>query len=159
VGPARNRSPSALRIRKPALLLSALAQPFASVGGREAHPSVRKKAAVLFRGLVKNHGLRDGNKRLAVTTMSVFLLANGWVPTYTNSQLYKYARRVAGQKGEYPVKRVEQWIARHTVLMGDHDLETLRIQNRRILRSAAVARAFEEFELPARRTSAGRQTL
>lgn len=131
-----------------ALVLSALAHPFVSVGGRDAYPTVRGKAAALFRGIVKNHGLRDGNKRLAVTTMSVFLLANGWLPVYTNSQLYWYARRVAAHPGEYPVRLIERWISRHTVLANDADLETLRSQNERILRGGAIARAFIDVELP-----------
>lgn len=56
------------------LVLSALGHPFATIGGRDAYPTIRGKAAALFRGLVKNHGLQDGNKRLAVTVMSTFLL-------------------------------------------------------------------------------------
>lgn len=131
-----------------ALVLSALAHPFVSVGGKDAYPTVRAKAAALFRGLVKNHGLRDGNKRLAVTTMSVFLLANGWLPVYTNSQLYRYARRVAAHPGDYPVRLIERWISRHTVLAGNSDLAVLRQQNRRILRGKAITRAFEDLELP-----------
>lgn len=115
-----------------AKILSALAAPFASVGGNEVYPTVRSKAAALFRGLVKNHGLTDGNKRIAVTTMSVFLLSNGWIPTYTNPQLYRYALRVARHKGNYPVEAIESWIRRHTRLMGDGDLDILRTQNRRI---------------------------
>jgi prophage maintenance system killer protein len=82
-------------------VLSALAHPFSSVGQVDAYPTVCAKAAALFRGLVKNHGLHDGNKRLAVTTLTVFLLANGRSPLYTNSQLYRYTLRVARHRGEY----------------------------------------------------------
>lgn len=35
-----------------------------------------EKAAVLFRSLIKNHPLVDGNKRMAVVALSSFLLAN-----------------------------------------------------------------------------------
>lgn len=113
-------------------ILAALAHPFASVGGKSAYPTVPAKAAALFRGLVKNHGLTDGNKRLAVTTMSTFLLANGWVPAYTNSQLYRYALRVAGRQGHYPVDLIEGWIRRNCRLMSDQELAILRTQNRRL---------------------------
>lgn len=109
-------------------ILSALAHPFASAGGHEVYPTVPAKASAMFRGLVKNHGLGDGNKRLAVTTMSTFLLANGWVPVYTNSQLYLYARRVARHKGNYPVGSIERWIRRNTRLMSDPELEILGIR-------------------------------
>jgi prophage maintenance system killer protein len=116
-----------------AKIVSALAHPFATVGGVDVYPTVPAKAAALFRGLVKNHGLTDGNKRLAVTTMSAFLLANGWVPTYTNSQLYRYALRVARHRGNYPVAAIERWIRRHTRLTSDLNLAVLRAQNRRLL--------------------------
>lgn len=138
-----------------AKIVAALAHPFATEGGRDLYPTVRWKAAALFRGLVKNHGLRDGNKRLAVTTMSVFLLANGWVPTYTNRELYRYARRVARKQGNYPVANIATWISRHTVLMSDDDLETARNQNRRLLvdEHALLVSAFnQDLEMPSRRT-------
>lgn len=133
-----------------ARILSALAHPFASADGVDAYPSVSAKAAALFRGIVKNHGLRDGNKRLAVTTMSVFLLANGRIPTYTNAQLYRYALRVARQKGNYPLGAIIEWVRRHSSLMQDEELEVLRQQNRRLLRSEVMSLAFDdELSIPA----------
>lgn len=122
----------ALKYADKAKILSALAHPFASAGGEDLYPTVPAKAAAMFRGLVKNHGLTDGNKRLAVTTMSTFLLANGWIPVYTNVQLYRYALRVARHQGNYPVPAIERWIRRNTRLMAEHDLEILRKQNRRL---------------------------
>jgi death-on-curing protein len=112
-------------------ILSALAAPFQTADGIELYPSVPAKAAAMFRGLVKNHGLHDGNKRLAVTTMSTFLLANGWIPEYTNPQLYRYALRVARHAGNYPVKAIERWVRRNCRLVSDTDLAFLRAQNRR----------------------------
>jgi prophage maintenance system killer protein len=115
------------------LILSALGQPFTSVGGQDAYPTVPEKAATLFRGLVKNHGLRDGNKRVAVTVMSTFLLANGWIPRYSNHQLYRYALRVAMQPGNYPLAPIVRWVRRNIELMSDRDLAVVRRQNRRML--------------------------
>lgn len=115
-------------------ILSALASPFATNEGKELYPSVPAKAAAMFRGLVKNHGLQDGNKRVAVTTMSAFLLANGWIPAYTNSQLYRYAVRVARKEGNYPVEMIERWVRRNIRLMSEPDLNSLRTQNRRYWR-------------------------
>ncbi len=112
-------------------ILSALATPFQTNEGAELFPTVPAKAAALFKGLVKNHGLADGNKRLAVTTMSTFLLANGWIPAYTNVQLYRYALRVARHPGTYPVKAIQRWIHRNCRLMSEKDLDFLRSQNRR----------------------------
>lgn len=114
------------------LILSALGQPLATAGGMDAYPTVPAKAAVLFRGLVKNHGLRDGNKRLAVTVMTIFLLQNGWLPGYTNSQLYLYARRVAAHRGNYSLTAIERWIRRNSILLPDEDLAVVREQNLRL---------------------------
>lgn len=108
------------------LIRSALAAPFATAGGEAIYPTVPAKAACLFRGLVKNHGLVDGNKRLAATTMSVFLVLNGWMPTYTNNELYLYALRVARTKGEYQVSAIERWVRRHASRYPDEQLEKIR---------------------------------
>ena len=105
-----------LRVTDEALVKSALAAPFQSAVGEDVYPTVPAKAACLFRGLVKNHGLADGNKRLAVTTLTVFLVLNGRVPTYSNTELYKYALRVARAKGAYRVDHIEGWVRRHSRL-------------------------------------------
>jgi len=140
------------------LILSALAHPFATAGEAEVYPSIPAKAAALFRGLVKNHGLQDGNKRLAVTVMSVFLLTNGWLPRYTNTQLYRYALRVARHEGNYPVAAIERWIRRHAELMEDGDLQVVRRQNQRVHAAGDFLHAaFEPGMLPA--ASIGTLTL
>jgi len=123
------------------LILSALGHPFVTIGGRPAYPTVPAKAAALFRGLVKNHGLRDGNKRLAVTVMTVFLLANGWIPGYTNGQLYRYALRIARHHGNYPVEAIERWIRRHCELADDVELEELRARHKALYESGDLVEA------------------
>jgi len=108
------------------LIISALADPFQTAGGLDLYPTVPAKAACLFRGLVKNHGLADGNKRMAVTAMSIFLLMNGWHPKYSNNQLYRYALRVAEHEGAYPVDAIERWIRRNSHLMPPDELAEQR---------------------------------
>ena len=56
---------------------SALAAPFASFGGVDAHPDLVERAAVLIEHLAGNHPLPDGNKRAAFLTMARYLDANG----------------------------------------------------------------------------------
>src|SRR4051812_43810181 len=90
-------------IRDEGAIRSALAAPFQTHEGFELYPTVPSKAACLFRGLVKNHGLEKGNKRLGVFATTVFLVLNGWTPRYTNHELYRYALRVPGRNGNYPV--------------------------------------------------------
>jgi len=99
-----------------ALLHSALVQPYQRVGGREVYPALIPKAAVLFRGLVKNHGLDDGNKRMGVTATGVFLQVNGYLLRFRPAELRDYALEVAGHPGNYPVHRIERWLRARTEL-------------------------------------------
>jgi death on curing protein len=58
-------------------LESALAQPRATFGGEELHPSLIAKAAALAFSLSGNHPFVDGNKRIAHAAMETFLVLNG----------------------------------------------------------------------------------
>ncbi|ANW19987.1 type II toxin-antitoxin system death-on-curing family toxin [Streptomyces clavuligerus] len=67
----------AAEVRDYGLLDSALARPQASVFGQDAYPDVWQKAAALMESLARNHGLVDGNKRIAWYATWVFLHVNG----------------------------------------------------------------------------------
>jgi death-on-curing protein len=56
---------------------SALAAPFASFGGVVFYPSIGTQAAILCSRLIRNHPLPDGNKRVALLCMLLFLDLNG----------------------------------------------------------------------------------
>ena len=64
-------------VRDIGLIESALARPRTTVFGEDAYPSLDHKAAAMLQSLVGNHGLVDGNKRLALACTSVFLTING----------------------------------------------------------------------------------
>ena len=64
-------------IRDEGLLDSALSAPFQSFGGMELYPSMIRKGARLCCGLIKNHAFFDGNKRIGIYAMLVFLELNG----------------------------------------------------------------------------------
>ncbi|WP_454195459.1 type II toxin-antitoxin system death-on-curing family toxin [Nocardia sp. Marseille-Q1738] len=64
-------------VRDYGLLDSALARPQSSVFGQDAYPDVWQKAAALMESIARNHGLVDGNKRLAWYASWVFLQMNG----------------------------------------------------------------------------------
>ena len=71
------QSGGASGIRDLGLLESALAQPKATFGGADLHPTLVDKAAALGFALVANHAFVDGNKRVGHAAMEVFLLLNG----------------------------------------------------------------------------------
>lgn len=62
--------------RFPNILESCLAVPFQSFGGKSLYSSLVSKASILFYLMIKNHPLQNGNKRIAMTTLFVFLHKN-----------------------------------------------------------------------------------
>ena len=98
-------------IRDVGLLESALESPFQSYGGVELYPSIQAKAARLCYGLVKNHAMIDGNKRIGVHAMLVFLALNGYEIEYTQNELSDLILNVAAGKKQY--EDILQWLLKH----------------------------------------------
>jgi death on curing protein len=69
--------------------------PFQSFGGKQLYPGLIKKASILFYLMVKNHPFQNGNKRLAMTTLFIFLYRNKKWLQVDNQELYNFARWVA----------------------------------------------------------------
>lgn len=95
------------------LLESALETPFQSYGGEELYPSIQAKAARLCYGLVKNHAMVDGNKRIGVHAMLVFLSVNGYELAYTQKELSDLILDVAADKKQY--EDILQWLLVHQI--------------------------------------------
>ncbi|GFI22516.1 toxin Doc [Lachnospiraceae bacterium] len=98
-------------VRDDGLLSSALECPFQYFGGQELYPSIQEKAARLCYGLVKNHTMIDGNKRIGVHAMLVFLAVNGYELEYTQKELIDLILDVAGSKKGY--EDILTWILEH----------------------------------------------
>lgn len=85
-------------LRDRGLLESALARPFASYIGVEAHPEVHDKAAALWHALAVNHPFVDANRPVALAATLVFLRANGYVLDLADERLVELSRGiVAGE--------------------------------------------------------------
>lgn len=81
--------------RFPNILESCLGAPMQTYGGNELYPAFLDKAAILFYLMIKNHPFQNGNKRIAVMTLLVFLHENGkWIKV-TNQKLYEFAKWIA----------------------------------------------------------------
>ena len=100
-------------IRDEGLLDSALENPFQSFSSEELYPSIQAKAARLCYGLVKNHAMIDGNKRIGAHTMLVFLAVNGYELKYAQKELSDLILDVADRKKEY--EDILAWILEHQV--------------------------------------------
>ena len=95
------------------LLESALEAPFQSFGGDELYPTIQAKAARLGYGLIKNHCMIDGNKRIGTHAMLVFLALNGIELRYTQKELYEAILDAAAGNMEY--EGLLQWVLDHYV--------------------------------------------
>jgi death on curing protein len=84
------------QIRDAGLLESALARPQAAAFGADAYPDLDAKAAALLHSLARNHGLVDGNKRLALAGVIAFFGVNGRRLTLSNDEAYDLVIAVAG---------------------------------------------------------------
>ena len=98
-------------VRDSNLLDSALQNPFQSFGGEELYPTLQAKAARLGYGLIKNHAMIDGNKRLGTHAMLVFLALNGVELKYTQKELYETILAIAGGGKSY--ENLLAWILKH----------------------------------------------
>ena len=93
------------------LLDFALENPFQSFGRDELYPTIWAKAARLGYGLIKNHCMIDGNKRIGTHAMLVFLALNGIELKYTQKELYETILDVAAGNIEY--EGLLQWVLDH----------------------------------------------
>ncbi|MEK7599116.1 MAG: type II toxin-antitoxin system death-on-curing family toxin [Patescibacteria group bacterium] len=81
--------------RFPNILESCLATPFQKFSGKNLYKGIFEKAATLFYLMIKNHPFKNGNKRVAMTTLFYFLYKNQkWIKV-DNQELYNFARWVA----------------------------------------------------------------
>ena len=102
--------------RYPNILESCILTPFQRFGGKSLYPSLTSKAGILFYLMIKNHPFQNGNKRLAITTLLMFLLENKkWLRADTQ-ELYNFTVWVAQsppQAKEQVVEAVQNFIKTH----------------------------------------------
>ncbi|MFH1509221.1 MAG: type II toxin-antitoxin system death-on-curing family toxin [bacterium] len=81
--------------RFPNSLESCLAVPFQTFAKKNLYKGLVDKAAILFYLMVKNHPFENGNKRIAITTLFIFLYKNKKWIRVDNQELYNFAVWVA----------------------------------------------------------------
>ncbi len=104
--------------RFPNILESCLLVPFQKFEKKPLYRGLIGKAAILFYLLIKNHPFQNGNKRIAMTTLLVFLYKNNkWVKA-DNKELYNFAVWVAESLAELKtetVRAVEHFLKSHLI--------------------------------------------
>lgn len=103
-------------VRDVGSLESALAQPRATFGGADLHPTVIDKAAALAFSLTLNHPFVDGNKRVAHAAMEVFLSLNGVEVLGTVDEHERLMLDLAA--GRFTREQLAGWLQQHVKLAG-----------------------------------------
>jgi death-on-curing protein len=88
-------------IRDEGLLASALEAPYQTFWGVDLFPSLLEKGVRLGFGLVSNHPFVDGNKRIGILIMLVYLEMNGILIDFTDDEVVDMALGVASGKYSY----------------------------------------------------------
>ncbi|MEA3249321.1 MAG: type II toxin-antitoxin system death-on-curing family toxin [Patescibacteria group bacterium] len=108
--------------RFPNVLESCVMTPFQRYAKQDLYKGLSGKAGALFYFMIKNHPFQNGNKRIAVTTLLVFLDLNGkWVKA-DKEELYRFAKWVAASPAEVKdevIRSVEGFVRRR--LVGDNE--------------------------------------
>lgn len=104
--------------RYPNVLESCLLTPFQTFGRKFLYPSLVSKAGVLFYLMIKNHPFQNGNKRIAITTLLVFLHQNQkWLRVDTQ-ELYNFTVWIARSPAdarEPAIEAIQNFIRKHLV--------------------------------------------
>jgi len=99
-------------IREQGLLESALEGAFSGFGNEEFYPTPEEKAARMGYTLISNHAFVDGNKRIGIFIMLIFLEVNGARLECTDDDIVQAALAVADGSLDYP--GLLEWVKKHT---------------------------------------------
>lgn len=104
--------------RFPNKLESCLATPFQKFNHKSLYQGLSGRGAILFYLLVKNHPFQNGNKRIAMTTLLVFLYKNGKWLKVDQKEFYNFAMWIAQSPAganEETVRYTEKFIKKNLV--------------------------------------------
>lgn len=87
--------------------------PFQTFDEEALYPSIQQKAAKLCAGLIQNHPFVDGNKRIGIHVMLIFLIINGIEICYTQAELIHIGLALAN--GSMDDTLLVKWIIEHEI--------------------------------------------
>ena len=100
-------------VRDEGLLESALEAAISGFGDMEFYPTKEEKGARLGYNLISNHAFLDGNKRIGMYVMLIFLEVNGIQLDCSNSDVSQTGLAVASGAMDYDA--LLQWVKKHRV--------------------------------------------
>ena len=99
-------------------LESSLTQPFQSIEGNELYPTLVDKGSMLYYFCIKNHPFEDGNKRMGIFSLLLYLYKNGYWLDATNEELFDITVYTASSKVEdmaEVVEKIKEFVEEHLV--------------------------------------------
>lgn len=84
---------------------------FATFDGQELYPTAEEKGARLGYSLISNHAFVDGNKRIGMYAMLIFLEVNGIRLACSNEDIVQAGLGVAS--GGMSYEELLQWVMEH----------------------------------------------
>lgn len=108
--------------RYPNMLESCLATPFQWFSGRPLYKGIVAKASMLFYLMIKNHPFQNGNKRIAITTLLVFLYLNERWLQVGLKEFYDFSIGIASS----PAKDKDKVILGIRAFIKDHTINRRR---------------------------------
>jgi death-on-curing protein len=100
-----------------ARLEAAAATPRQSAFGAELYQGLAAKAGALAHAIVRGHPFTDGNKRVAVAALDLFVSLNGARLTADNDEVYALAMAAANHLGR---AELITWVEAHLALEEDY---------------------------------------
>jgi death on curing protein len=88
------------------------AAPRASMFGEDIYATVPEKAAALGLAIVRGHPFSDGNKRVALVALDIFLAHNRYALTANNDEAYSAFMALA--RGEVGREELAVWVDNHS---------------------------------------------
>lgn len=98
-------------VRDFGLLNSALEGAFATFGGVDLYPTIEEKAAKIGCSIVLNHAFIDGNKRIGIFVMLIFLKINGIIINAEDEEIIYIGLKLAQSEIKYD--DLLKWIINH----------------------------------------------
>ena len=107
-----NKSGGIDGVRDLHLLDQSVNSPYHTFSGQHLYPTLHSKAAHLAFSLIKNHPFLDGNKRIGILAMMVFLKINGLSIVCTDTELETLGWGLAD--GSITEPELLNWVISHT---------------------------------------------
>lgn len=104
--------------RFPNILESCVAAPFQTFSGKSPYQGLISKASILFYLIIKNHPFQNGNKRIAMTSLLVFLYKNKKWLSVDTQELYNFTMWIAQsppRAKEETVMAIQKFLQAHII--------------------------------------------